>query len=159
MSLFRYREPAKDPTVYVAASSVTDPSQAPAGSENWFVLVNAPAFSTSDDQAAVAAQYRGYGDHLLEVMARRGWDLAGRIVHREEVTPLDIASTYRTPGGSIYGTSSNGRMAAFLRPGNRGPVDGLYLCGGSSHPGGGLPLVAISGRIAAELCLDDLGSR
>lgn len=145
--LFERDVPGADPTVYVAASSVTDPTQAPAGCENWFVLVNAPAG---------AGSMPGYGDHLLEVMARRGWDLSGRIVHREEITPADIASRYRTPGGSIYGTSSNGRMAAFLRPGNRGPIDRLYLCGGSSHPGGGLPLVAMSGRIAAGLCAGDL---
>lgn len=165
-SLFDTHTPLADPTVYVAASSVTDPTQAPAGHENWFVLVNAPSFptdrpfSTAQGPEAgahfVENEYAGYGDHLLEVMAGRGWDLSGRIVHREEITPFDIADRFRTPGGSIYGTSSNGAMAAFLRPGNRGPVDGLYLCGGSSHPGGGLPLVAISGRIAADLCLCDL---
>src|SRR3546814_19684511 len=93
----------------------------------------------------------GYGDHLLDVLARRGWDLSGRIVHRDEITPADIESRFRTPGGAIYGTSSNGRMAAFLRPGNRGPLDRLYLFGGSSHPGGGLPLAAMSGAIAPEI--------
>ena len=134
----------------MCASSVTDPAQAPAGSESWFVLVNAPEG---------AGDMPGYGDHLLDVMARRGWDLTGRIIHREEITPADIADRFRTPGGAIYGTSSNGRMAAFLRPGNRGPLDRLYLCGGSSHPGGGLPLVAMSGRIAAALCAGDLGGR
>jgi len=141
------RVPAPDPTVYVCAASVTDPTTAPAAHDAWFVLVNAPHG---------AGAMPGYGDHLLEVMARRGWDLAGRIVHREEITPADIEHRYRTPGGAIYGTSSDGRTAAFLRPGNRGPVPGLYLCGGSSHPGGGLPLVATSGAIAARLCADDL---
>ncbi len=158
-SLFRYEEPVRDPTIYVAASSVTDPTQAPDGCENWFVLVNAPSFPTgpgADDDGRRPDRYEGYGDHVLEVMSRRGWDLSGRIVHREEITPADIATTYRTPGGSIYGSSSNGRRAAFLRPGNRGPIDRLYLCGASSHPGGGLPLVAISGRIAADLCAADL---
>ncbi len=165
-SLFDSHTPIADPTVYVSASSFTDPTQAPAGHENWFVLVNAPSFptdhsfSTSESPVTgadlVENTYAGYGDHVLEVMARRGWDLSGRIVHREEITPFDIASRFRTPGGSIYGTSSNGTMAAFLRPGNRGPIDGLYLCGGSSHPGGGLPLVAISGKIAADLLLQDL---
>lgn len=159
-ALFDAHEAIPDPTVYVAASSVTDPTQAPAGHENWFVLVNAPSFSTKSNPETgghfVEKRWAGYGDHVLEVMAQRGWDLSGRIVHREEITPADIAHRFRTPGGSIYGTSSNGAMAAFLRPGNRGPIDGLYLCGGSSHPGGGLPLVAISGRIAADLCLADL---
>ncbi len=147
-ALFATGTPIADPTVYVCASSVTDPTTAPEGHESWFVLVNAPAGSGAMD---------GYGDHLLEVMARRGWDLSGRIVHREQITPADIEDRYRTPGGSIYGTSSNGALAAFLRPGNAGPLDGLFLCGGSSHPGGGLPLVAISGRIAADLAVDHLG--
>lgn len=145
--LFEERVAATDPTVYVAASSITDPTQAPVGHENWFVLVNAPSFDGRTD----ANGYGDYGDHVLEVMARRGWDLSGRIVHRAEITPQDVADRYRTPGGSIYGTSSNGRRAAFLRPGNASPIDGLFLCGGSSHPGGGLPLVAISGGIAADL--------
>ncbi len=154
------RTPPIDPTVYVCTSSVTDPTQAPDGHENWFVLVNAPAGAgtmAGYGDHLLAGTMAGYGDHLLDVMAARGWDLAGRIVHREERTPADFADRFRTPGGSIYGTSSNGRLAAFLRPGNRGPIDGLYLCGGSSHPGGGLPLVAISGRIAADLCIADLG--
>lgn len=146
-ALFDGTAPIADPTVYVCNSSTSDPTQAPQGHENWFVMVNAPSG---------AGAMPGYGDHLLEVLARRGWDLSGRIVHREEITPADIEERFRTPGGSIYGTSSNGLLAAFLRPGNRGPLDRLYLCGGSSHPGGGLPLVAISGRIAADLALADL---
>jgi phytoene desaturase len=145
--LFDRGRPASDPTVYVCAASVTDPTVAPDGGDAWFVLVNAPEG---------AGEMAGYGDHVLEVMARRGWDLAGRVVHREDISPADIESRYRTPGGAIYGTSSNGRSAAFLRPGNRGPLARLYLCGGSSHPGGGLPLVAMSGRIAADLCAADL---
>jgi phytoene desaturase len=145
--LFDRSRPASDPTVYVCAASVTDATVAPDGSDAWFVLVNAPEG---------AGEMAGYGDHVLEVMARRGWDLAGRVVHREDISPADIESRYRTPGGAIYGTSSNGRSAAFLRPGNRGPLARLYLCGGSSHPGGGLPLVAMSGRIAADLCAADL---
>lgn len=145
--LFDAKVPAADPTVYVCAASITDPSQAPAGHESWFVLVNAPEGG---------GEMAGYGDHLLDVMAERGWDLSGRIVHREQISPADIESRFRTPGGAIYGTSSNGRAAAFLRPGNRGPLDRLYLCGGSSHPGGGLPLVAMSGTIAAGLCAADL---
>lgn len=145
--LFDAKVPAADPTVYVCAASVTDPAQAPDGHDGWFVLVNAPEGAGAMD---------GYGDHLLDVLAQRGWDLSGRIVHREQISPADIESRFRTPGGAIYGTSSNGRMAAFLRPGNRGPLDRLYLCGGSSHPGGGLPLVAMSGAIAAGLCDTDL---
>lgn len=148
--LFAAKVPATDPTVYVCAASVTDPGQAPHGHEGWFVLANAPEGG---------GEMPGYGDHVLDVLAERGWDLSGRIVHREQITPADIESRYRTPGGAIYGTSSNGRTAAFLRPGNRGPLDRIYLCGGSSHPGGGLPLVAMSGAIAAGLCIDDLGRR
>ena len=75
------------------------------------------------------------------------------------VTPDEIAERYRARGGAIYGTSSSGRRAAFLRPGNRGPRRGLYLVGGSSHPGGGLPLVARSGAIVARMVEDDARGR
>ena len=73
-----------------------------------------------------------------------------RLLWREIRTPADLERSVRAPGGSIYGTSSNGMRAAFLRPANISPVPGLYLVGGSSHPGGGLPLVGISAEIVAD---------
>jgi phytoene dehydrogenase-like protein len=133
---------------------VSDPSQAPEGCENWFVLVNVPP-SSAVDWDAEAEPYR---DHLLEVAARRGWDLAGRIRSVEIITPDDIARRYRSWQGAIYGTSSNGRRAAFVRPANRGPRVGLYLVGGSSHPGGGLPLVVLSAAIVAAMVAVDRGA-
>jgi phytoene desaturase len=146
-AIFDHGRAPADPTAYVCASSVSDPTQAPAGAENWFVLVNVPSASAVDWDTE-ADRYR---DHLLEVLAGRGWDLAGRLRSVEAITPLDIARRYRAWQGSIYGTSSNGRRSAFLRPANRGPRRGLYLVGGSSHPGGGLPLVALSGAIVAAM--------
>ena len=92
---------------------------------------------------------------MLDVLARRGVELRSRLCFTETITPDDLAARYRSPGGAIYGTSSNGRRAAFLRPANRGPRRGLYLVGGSSHPGGGLPLVAMSARIVADLVRED----
>jgi len=65
--------------------------------------------------------------------------------------PADLARATRAPGGAIYGASSNGARAAYLRPANRSPVPGLFLVGASAHPGGGLPLVALSGQIVAGL--------
>jgi phytoene dehydrogenase-like protein len=66
-------------------------------------------------------------------------------------SPADLARDTGSVGGSIYGTSSNGARAAFLRPANASPVPGLFLVGGSAHPGGGLPLVALSAEIVAGL--------
>ena len=137
----------RDPTVYVANPAATDPTVAPSGHESWFVLVNVPAGARAD--------WDGYRDHVLDVLASRGLDLAGRLRAVGVVTPEEIADRYRARGGAIYGTSSSGRRAAFLRPGNRGPRRGLYLVGGSSHPGGGLPLVARSGAIVARMVAAD----
>ncbi len=138
---------ADDPTIYVCISSVTDSSQAPPGDENWFVLVNTPPGADIDATA--------YRDLVLRRLAEHGVDLAGRMRFSARLTPADIARFYRSQGGAIYGTSSNGRRAAFARPANRGARDGLYLVGGSSHPGGGLPLVATSARIVAEMIEHD----
>ena len=135
------------PTIYGCVTSATDPSQAPHGHESWFLLVNVPAGVTVDAAA--------YQQVVLDQLAARGTDLRDRLVFTDTVTPADLASHYRSPGGAIYGTSSNGRRAAFLRPGNRGPRRGLYLVGGSSHPGGGLPLVLTSARIVADLVEQD----
>ncbi len=138
---------ADDPTIYACVSSVTDPTQAPPGCENWFLLVNTPP--------GILLDHDRERDRVLDLLAARGVDLRERARWTDVITPLDMAGRYRAPAGAIYGTSSNGRRAAFLRPGNRGAVRGLYLVGGSSHPGGGLPLVAIGARIVADLVTCD----
>jgi phytoene desaturase len=132
----------EDPTMYACVSAVTDESQAPASAENWFILVNAPAGLDIDE---------GVGERLLANLATRGPDLRSRAEFVETITPSQFASRYRSVGGAIYGTSSNGMRAAFRRPTNVGPVKGLYLVGGSSHPGGGLPMVTTSARIVSEI--------
>ena len=135
-----------DPTVYACVPSVTDPTMAPPGYESWTLLVNTPHSVGIDRKLMTAA--------VLNRLAERGVDLRDRIEFTRTLVPADIDARYRAPGGSIYGTSSNGRRAAFARPGNVGPVDGLYLVGGSAHPGGGLPMVATSARIVADLVTD-----
>jgi phytoene desaturase len=141
--------PVVDPTVYVC--SPDDPQMRPDdGHEAWFVLVNAPRHEPGTgvdwDEPGLAQRY---GEHVLGVLARRGLDVRDRLVWQELRTPADLERATRSPGGSIYGTSSNGRRAAFLRPANRSPVPGLFLVGGSAHPGGGLPLVGLGAEIVA----------
>ncbi|MGY1703809.1 phytoene desaturase family protein [Geodermatophilus sp. SYSU D00697] len=143
--------PVADPTVYVSAPD--DPATRPDDdSESWFVLVNAPrhdpAAGVDWDAPGLADRYAA---HVLEVLARRGLDVRDRVRWCVVRTPADLERDTRSVGGSIYGTSSNGARAAFLRPGNAAPVPGLFLVGGSSHPGGGLPLVALSAEIVAGL--------
>ena len=137
--------PADDPTVYISAP--VDAATAPDGDEAWFVLVNAARNGPVDWDA----QADDYATHVVDLMARRGLDVRDRIVVREVRSPADLERATRSPGGSIYGSSSNGPMAAFLRPANASGVTGLFLVGGSSHPGGGLPLVTLSAKIVAGL--------
>ena len=132
----------EEQTIYACVSAVTDSSQAPTNSENWFLLVNVPAGLEVDDE---------FTNRLLNDLARRGPDLRGRAEFVEMLSPKDFETSYRSSGGAIYGTSSNGKRAAFRRPVNVGPVKGLYLVGGSSHPGGGLPMVTMSARIVSDL--------
>jgi phytoene desaturase len=143
-----------DPTVYVAAPD--DAALRPDDDhEAWFVLVNAPRHTPGDPAAGVdwatAGTAEAYADRILEVMAARGLDVRDRLLWREIRTPADLEQMTGSVGGSIYGTSSNGARAAFLRPANRSPVPGLFLVGGSAHPGGGLPLVGMSAAIVAAL--------
>ncbi|WP_040795596.1 phytoene desaturase family protein [Nocardia higoensis] len=143
--------PVAAPTVYISAPD--DPAVVPGpGTGAWFVLVNAPRH---DPEAGMDWDAPGsaddYADLVLRVMAERGLDVRPRIRHTTVITPADLERRTCTPGGSIYGSSSNGPRAAFLRPANTAPVPGLFLVGGSAHPGGGLPLVMLSARIVAGL--------
>jgi len=147
--------PVADPTVYVSAPD--DPELRPDDdTEAWFVLVNAPVHDPGG-RAPGGTDWREpgladrYADHVLEVMAQRGLDVRDRLRWREVRTPADLATATLSDGGAIYGTSSDGARSAFLRPANASPVPGLFLVGGTSHPGGGLPLVGLSARIVADL--------
>jgi phytoene desaturase len=149
--------PVTDPAIYMC--SPDDPSMRPDHHhESWFVLVNAPRHeagqvvtnSTGVDWDLPGLADR-YADQVLGIMAARGVDIRDRVVWRETRTPADLERATRTPGGAIYGTSSHGASSAFVRPANRSPLPGLFLVGGSSHPGGGLPMVATSAAIVARL--------
>ena len=91
-----------------------------------------------------------YAEKIIEKLDRLGLKVSERLVYFEFRSPKDLQELVGAPGGSIYGTSSNGARAAFFRAKNRSDIKGLYLVGGSAHPGGGLPLVGMSAEIVAE---------
>jgi phytoene desaturase len=147
--LFNQGDITDDPTVYVNITSKVDPHDAPANSENWFVLINAPANTGQDWDALVAATRL----NVIQKMSRiLGTDLSEHIVFEEFLDPRTIESKTSSFQGSLYGTSSNNTMAAFLRHRNQhNKISNLYFCGGSVHPGGGIPLCLNSAKIVSEL--------
>ncbi len=140
-----------DPTVYVNITSRHDPQDAPPGGENWFVLVNAP-WNAGQDWLQEARALRS---RVLAKLERAlGRSVADAIEVERVMTPRSIEEETGSFRGSLYGISSNSRGAAFLRHPNRSRrCRGLYFCGGSAHPGGGMPLALLSGRIAADLVM------
>ncbi len=151
--IFRRGVPSDDPTIYVAITSKTTPGDAPEGCENWFVLVNAPALDGRFDWAREAGAYR---DRVLAKLAAFGFDLRDQIRVERQFTPVDLERLTGARRGALYGTSSNDRFGAFRRPPNRAPdLHGLYFAGGTTHPGGGVPLVTLSGAAAARMVLAD----
>jgi len=145
--------PPVEPTIYLAITSKTDPSHAPWGCENWFVLVNVPALNSNFDWERDGELYR---NRVLTRLSDFGYDLSGRILAEHILTPLEIERLTGARRGALYGLSSNQRLAAFQRPHNRcREVRGLYFAGGTTHPGGGVPLVLLSGKVAASLALAD----
>jgi phytoene desaturase len=147
----RRPRPVEDPTVYVHAPD--DPELRPDDdSEGWFVLVNAPVHDPGRGVDWDAPGVReAYAEHVLDVLGARGTDVRPRLRFAEIRTPADLERSTGAPGGAIYGTASHGPRAAMRRPANAGPVPGLYLVGGSAHPGGGIPLVLMSAEIVADL--------
>lgn len=146
--IFEQKNIPDDPTVYVSITSRSDASHAPSGSENWFVLLNMPYLNGQDWQQAVPQMRRA----VLERLKKSGLDIASSIEIEKVITPEDFYRSYGSNRGSIYGISSNSRSTAFKRPANRSrQIDGLFFAGGSSHPGGGVPLVILSGKMCADL--------
>ena len=153
--LFSLRRCPGNPTVYIYISSKYNKEDAPAGHENWYVMINAPYLHGQDWQKQIASSRAA----VIEKIKRElDIDVENHIVYEELLTPQQIAARTGSHLGSLYGISSNNMSAAFLRQGNRSKTfKGLYFTGGSAHPGGGIPLTMLSGRTAAGLILERKG--
>ena len=155
--IFRDKQVPDDPTIYIAITSKADAGHAPTNCENWFVLLNMPYLAPGQMWEKEKTRMRTVVLHRLK---RLGFDIADRIEVEQIYTPEDFAELYASNQGSIYGVSSNSKTTAFKRLPNRSRLlDGLYFAGGSVHPGGGVPLVILSGKMAATLIAEDHASK
>ncbi len=154
-SIFTTKTPVEKPTIYICAPH--DESMVKSeGHKALFVLVNAPRHSEDSREGfdwSNQAFAQKYANTIIDQIEAQGISIRDRLDLLEIRTPLDLQNAVNAPGGSIYGTSSNGPRAAFLRAKNRSPIKNLYLVGGSAHPGGGLPLVGLSAEIVANAVL------
>ena len=154
--IYRKGEPAPDPTCYLAAPARTEPGVAPSGGDALYVLVHTPYLRPHHDWTAMLPAYRRV---ILDKLARCAGmaDIESRIVVEHALTPADIHERYRVLNGAIYGLASHGRFLGAFKPGNRSrDLAGLYLAGGAAHPGPGMPMVLMSGWIAADALDHDL---
>jgi len=151
--LFDKKEMMNDPTVYINITSKLEEGLAPKGNENWFVMVNAPA-NYGQNWEAMIQQCRV---NAIEKISRiLGKDIEPLIKNESVLDPISIESKTGSYMGSLYGTSSNSKLAAFFRaPNFSNYIKGLYFCGGTVHPGGGIPLCLHSAKITAELIAKD----
>lgn len=147
--IFENKVMPASPTIYIANTSFSDVCDAPEGSSNLFILVNSP-YTDGQNWESIKQTYSSF---LIRELENRGLTGLKNSVEIESViTPKDFHEKFLSNKGSIYGTSSNSRMAAFLRPRNKErSFKNLFMIGGSTHPGGGIPLVIQSAFNAIEL--------
>lgn len=149
-TIYRRGELAPAPTCYVCAPSRTEPQVAPPGGEALYILVHTPYLRKHHDWGRMYPEYRRT---ILRKLADTAGltDLESHIRFEDKLTPKDIHERYRVLDGAIYGLASHGRLRGGFKPANRSrDVKGLYLAGGAAHPGPGMPMVLMSGWIAAD---------
>jgi phytoene desaturase len=153
--IFVEKRPPADPTIYIGDFARSDPALAPPGQSALYVLAPVPHITPAFDWAREADAYR---DLIIGKVKGLGLpDIEERIVVEERWTPLDFAARHHNNRGSIFGLSGKWSQSTFFHPPNRSEeVRGLYLVGGSAQPGGGIPLVLLSGEITAGLVAEDL---
>jgi diapolycopene oxygenase len=148
--IYELGEPAPDPTCYLASTTRTDSATAPEGGDALYVLVHTPYLRPGQDWTTIFPRYRQV---ILDKLKRTAGmpDLEERIVFERALTPQDIHERYKVLNGAIYGLSSHGRWTGAFKPSNlRRDPEGLFLAGGAAHPGPGMPMVLMSGWIAAD---------
>jgi 1-hydroxycarotenoid 3,4-desaturase len=154
-SIFGRRRMPDEPTVYVCAQDRGE-GVAPEEPERLFILANAPAIG--DRHRFEPAEISECARRTFGMLQRCGLEISTTPELTEVTTPTDFNRMFPGTGGALYGRSSHGWMASFQRPGARTKLPGLYLAGGSTHPGPGVPMAALSGRMAAESLIEDLVS-
>ena len=146
--IFEHKICPSDPTIYIYISSKFKKDDAPEGYENWFVMINTPSNENQNWEEEIKNAKQRVIRKINDVLKINLEDL---ITFERILNSLDLEKNFNSYKGSIYGTSSNSRSAAFLRQSNRSKkYKGLYFCGGSAHPGGGIPLVLLSAEIAVK---------
>ncbi|HET7882374.1 MAG TPA: phytoene desaturase family protein [Acetobacteraceae bacterium] len=158
-AIFRARRLPSEPTVYVCAQDRGAPDQPePKGTpERLLLLVNAPAIG--DQRAFTAEEIKQCEAAVFDLLTRCGLMVDRPSLASMLTTPTEFEALFPATGGALYGQAVHGAMAAFRRPGSRSAIPGLYLAGGSVHPGPGVPMAVLSGRLAARSTLEDLTSR
>lgn len=144
-----------DPTIYINISSKYNPADAPSGCENWFVMINVPS-DRGQDWGELRQKLKA---HFIEKVSRalkmKGSELESHIVVEEVMDPTQLSKRTLSLDGALYGSSSNSIWSAFLRQANQhSTIKNLYFCGGSVHPGGGIPLCLSSAKIVDQLVSD-----
>ena len=148
-SIFDKQTIAKDATIYINISSKYKPDDAPQGCENWFVMINVPN-NTGQDWDSLIAEARA--NIIKKINQQFNVDLETYIENESVLDPRSIEAKTFSYQGSLYGTSSNNQLAAFLRHANfSSHIKNLYFAGGSVHPGGGIPLSLLSAKIVADI--------
>lgn len=152
--LFAQNRLPSEPTLYVCAQDRGPHEEAPhQGAERLLILANAPA-NGDDPHAYREHEVSSWESKLLQLLQNQGLKL--RPVAQRTTTPREFARLFPATGGALYGPASHGMTSAFARPSCRTSISGLYAVGGSAHPGAGVPMVALSARIAEATLLSDL---
>ncbi|MBA22210.1 MAG: phytoene dehydrogenase [Flavobacteriales bacterium] len=147
-AIFEEKKVTEDPTIYVNITSKDISSDAPKGCENWFVMINTPPDSGQDWNEIVEFVRVNVLKKLSRILEVNLQDF---IVEEDLLTPPSIQQKTESHQGALYGSSSNAKMAAFLRhPNFSQQIKNLYFCGGSVHPGGGIPLCLLSAKIVSD---------
>jgi phytoene dehydrogenase-like protein len=147
--IFNLKSLCDDPTVYINITSKKIKTDAPSYGENWFVMINAP-YNQGQSWEELRAQAK---KNILQKLSKMLNEDIGDLIEVEDyLDPIRIENRTSSDKGSLYGSSSNNRFSAFFRQANfSSKINNLYFCGGSVHPGGGIPLCLLSAQIVNKI--------
>ena len=154
-AIFQQSTMPRSPTTYICAQDRNDVDPAPTDRERLFFLINAPA--NGDTHIYSPAEIERCAEMMQTLLARCGLTLSAPSDAQQVTTPTDFNHLFPATGGALYGQASHGWGSFFARPGPKTKIPGLYLAGGSVHPGSGIPTASLSGQMAADCLMADQG--